>query len=123
MANVLIVDDTPDTCEILRRVIATWGHQSHCLFGGGDVLNTLRATPYDLVILDVMMPDIDGFGVLEGIRADADPTLAKTPVAMYSAMSDPLQQQRAVLSGANEWIIKGTPFQLLQQRLERFLAG
>ena len=122
MANVLIVDDTPDTCAILKRVFAHWGHASHCLYGGADVVDALRASPpFDLVVLDVMMPDVDGFRVLDAIRADADPAVANVPVAMYSAMSDPAHQERALAAGANEWIVKGTPFPLLRQRLANFL--
>ena len=74
---------------------------------------------FDLVILDVMMPGKDGFEVLKGIR-DA-PVVGATPVAMYSAINDSAAIERAIAMGANEWVVKGTLFSLLQQRLAWFL--
>ncbi len=122
MANVLIVDDVVDTCTLLKRLCARCGHATACLFEGTGVVEALRSTPFQLVLLDVMMPVMDGFAVLRAIRGDADPKVARVPVAMYSAMSDPRSMERAVAMGANEWIVKGTPFPLLHQRLDRFIG-
>lgn len=120
MATVLVVDDTQDTCDILKRLFSRCGHLVDCLLGGEHVVPAMRSIRYDLVLLDVMMPEIDGFAVLAAIRNDAQ--LRLTPVAMYSAISDPKDQRRAIDLGANEWIVKGTPFSLLRQRLECFLG-
>ena len=120
MANLLIVDDTVETCDILARLFARCGHTPACLHGGQEVVRAMRDGQFDLVLLDVMMPEMDGFAVLAGIRAEPH-ALSRTPVAMYTAISDPTQQERAIAMGANEWIVKGTPFALLRQRLERFL--
>ena len=122
MARLLIVDDTVETCDMLARLFARCGHTPACLHGGADVVATLRDAPFDLVLLDVMMPEMDGFEVLAAIRRDAAPAVARMPVAMYTALSDPAQQERALALGANEWIVKGTPFQLLRQRLDGFLS-
>src|SRR5688500_16143252 len=113
VANLLIVDDTKDTCDLLVRLFRRCGHACECMYDGVGVVDTLRDHRYDLILLDVMMPKVDGFTVLWSIRADSDPDVAKTPIAMYSAISDPAQQQRAVSMGADEWIVKGTPFELL----------
>jgi CheY-like chemotaxis protein len=122
MANLLIVDDTVETCDMLARLFARCGHNSACLYGGAEVVAAMRDTRFDLVLLDVMMPEVDGFTVLANIRAEPHP-LSRTPVAMYTAISDADQQERALALGANEWIVKGTPFQLLRQRLDGFLNG
>lgn len=123
MAKLLIVDDTKDTCDLLVRLFSRCGHDCACLYDGTSVVERLRSARHDLVLLDVMMPNLDGFAVLRAIRADADPDVARTPVAMYTAISDPAQQERAVTMGADEWVVKGTPFALLQRRLERFLGA
>jgi CheY-like chemotaxis protein len=121
MANLLIVDDTVETCRMLARLFGRCGHTSTCLYAGEHVLDLLRRSDaFDLVLLDVMMPGMDGFDVLAGIRAAPDPP-GMTPVAMYSAISDPAAIERALALGANEWIVKGTPFPLLQKRLDCFL--
>jgi CheY-like chemotaxis protein len=123
LANLLIVDDTKDTCDLLVRLFRRCGHACECLYDGADVVDAVRDKRFDLILLDVMMPQVDGFTVLSSIRADADPGVARIPIAMYSAISDPAQQQRAVSMGADEWIVKGTPFELLQRRLERFIGS
>jgi len=121
MANILIVDDVADTCAMLQRLFARCGHVASCLFEGSAVVETLRTQPFQLVLLDVMMPGMDGFAVLRAIRGDAESKVAEVPVAMYSAVSDAGAMQRALSLGADDWIVKGTPFPLLHQRLDRFL--
>ena len=121
MANILIVDDVVDTCTMLKRLFARCGHVATCLFEGAAVVESLRSQSFQLVLLDVMMPGMDGFAVLRAIRNDEEPKVATVPVAMYSAMSDPAAMRRALSLGANEWIVKGTPFPLLHERLDRFL--
>jgi CheY-like chemotaxis protein len=121
MANILIVDDVADTCAMLQRLFARCGHVASCLFEGSGVVEALWSQKFQLVLLDVMMPGMDGFAVLRAIRTHPEPKVAGVPVAMYSAISDPQAMQRALSLGANEWIVKGTPFPLLHQRLDRFL--
>jgi len=120
MARLLIVDDTFDTCDMLTRLFQRCGHSVQCVLDGAKVLPLMRTVQFDLVLLDVMMPGVDGFEVLEAIRSELP--APPIPVAMYSAISDPKEQERAIAMGANEWIIKGTPFSLLRQRLECFLG-
>jgi DNA-binding response OmpR family regulator len=122
MADLLIVDDTAETCDMLARLFSRCGHSSACLYGGADVISLMHDRRFDLVLLDVMMPGMDGFEVLAAIRGNGHDRVAKTPVAMYTAICDPAAQQRALDMGADEWIIKGTPFPLLRKRLECFLT-
>jgi CheY-like chemotaxis protein len=123
LAQILVVDDTVETCNMLQRLFNRCGHSTQCLHAGGGVLDALRAVRFDLVLLDVMMPGMDGFAVLGAIRGDGDHGVSRVPVAMYSAISDPREMERALALGANEWIIKGTPFALLQRRLESFIGA
>jgi DNA-binding response OmpR family regulator len=120
VARILIVDDTADTCALLRRLLERCGHVAKCLYGGEGVVEALRAFRFDVVLLDVMMPGVDGFQVLRAIRTDADPAVSGVPVAMYSAIDNPREIERALAMGANEWVVKGTPFALLRKRLECF---
>jgi DNA-binding response OmpR family regulator len=123
MAKLLIVDDTVEACDILGRLFARLGHDAVCVYQGSEVLAAMRGESFQLVLLDVMMPGLDGFDVLRMIRGAAEPGVARTPVAMFTALCDPALQERALAMGANEWIVKGTPFQLLHRRLECFLGG
>jgi DNA-binding response OmpR family regulator len=108
---------------LLARLFTRCGHTPVCLYNGTAVVAAMRDRPFHLVLLDVMMPEVDGFEVLRLIRAEPEPAVSRTPVAMYTAISDPAQQERGLALGANEWIVKGTPFPLLRKRLECFFGG
>jgi DNA-binding response OmpR family regulator len=120
VAHILIVDDTRETANLLGRLFGLHGHTAECLYEGAGVFDAMRAVRFDFVVLDVMMPEMDGFEVLRGIRAHGDPAVARVPVVMYSAIDNPREIDRAFAMGANQWVVKGTPFALLQKRLECF---
>lgn len=84
--------------------------------GDGEeaIAKAMELSP-DVVLLDVMMPDVDGFGVLTAIRSD--PRIARTPVVMYSALSDEKTRNRAQEAGATDYLIKGTPFAIIEERI------
>jgi DNA-binding response OmpR family regulator len=115
MANILIVDDHQDTCETLRRLFQRSGWCASCVTDGREAPCRLHEFHADVVLLDVMMPVVDGFGVLAAIRSDPD--IAKTPVVMYSALSDERTRLRAEAAGANDYLVKGTPFFELRERV------
>ena len=115
MAKILIVDDHADTCEILRRLFMRSGWEAVCVTDSLAAQGAVRATACDAVLLDVMMPDLDGFGVLSAIRSD--PQTADTPVVMYSALRDDETLWRARAAGANDYVPKGTPFGQLRERV------
>ena len=122
MADLLIIDDTPETCDLLARMFARHGHAAACLHDGGAAVAALRSHHFDLVILDVMMPGTDGFDVLTAVRGAPDDDVRHTPVVLYSAISDPDVIQRGLSLGADDWIIKGMPFPMMHKRVERFLT-
>lgn len=69
MADVLIVDDDPDTRELVTRVLTRGGHTVRCVPGGREALRALLAGTPDFVVLDVLMPGMDGITLLEVIRS------------------------------------------------------
>ena len=115
MAKILIVDDHVDTCEILRRLFQRAGWEAACVTDSTLAPSAVRDSACDAVLLDVMMPDLDGFGVLSAIRSD--PRTADTPVVMYSALRDEDTLLRALQAGANDYVPKGTPFGQLRERV------
>jgi len=99
LTDVLVVDDNADICLVLGRLLARCGFTSHCAFGGREALAFLQTTTPKLVILDYMMPDLDGLEVLRQIRADAN--INKLPVVIFSALDDPKFCDYATSVGAN----------------------
>jgi DNA-binding response OmpR family regulator len=115
MAKILIVDDQPEVCDVMQRLFKAMGWSSHCLTDPRTVHDAVRHERPDVVLLDVMMPELDGFGVLRAIRTD--PETATTPVVMYSAVNDEKTVDRALGAGADDYIVKGTPFRQIRDRV------
>jgi CheY-like chemotaxis protein len=105
MASILIVDDQADIRRVLTRLVRLAGHDAVDLPGGPEALAHLARHIPDLILLDVMMPDVDGFDVLRSVRAD--PRTARVPVIMFSAVSGEDMIERARAEGANDYWIKG----------------
>jgi DNA-binding response OmpR family regulator len=82
------------------------GHKAFSTLSGTDALRFLDSQTPDLVILDFMMPGLDGIETLQQIRLRATPSAL--PVIMYTAVSDPDFRLRAIAAGANDYFAKGT---------------
>lgn len=118
--SVLIVDDDLGTGRLLAMLIRQLGHQAEFVESGRKALEYLSSHRPDLVILDVMMPGIDGLEVLRRMRAD--PMTADLPVVMFSAMSDPQFRQTVRGMGANDyWVKASLDFRSLEERLATFM--
>jgi CheY-like chemotaxis protein len=117
MGRILIVDDEPQACQILSRLIRHLGHETAYRTGGAEALAFVESTPVDLMILDVMMPGMDGMEVLRRVRAD--PRTASTRVVMFSAVADRNFIDEAIRKGANDYWVKASfDFTQLKDRIE-----
>jgi adenylate cyclase len=112
---LLVVDDNAENRDMLARRLSRQGYEVLTAAGGRAALETLAARPLDLVLLDVMMPDLDGYAVLQ--RLKADPTLRDIPVLMISALDELDSVVRCIQLGAEDYLSK--PFEpvLLQARI------
>ena len=105
MHTILVVDDAPDACLILAKLLTKMGDKALCVGSGQLALDSLQLHIPSLVILDVMMPDMDGMEVLRRIRGE--PRTANLPVVMFSAIDDPAYPAYAKSKGANDFWVKG----------------
>lgn len=105
MGKILIVDDNLDAAEPLARLFGFFGHSAQCVDGGEAALAVLAQSPPDLMLLDVMMPGMDGMEVLRRVRAES--RWAALPVIMFSAVSDEAYRSHALSHGANDYWVKG----------------
>jgi CheY-like chemotaxis protein len=122
MALVLIVDDQVDACKPLALLLRHLGHTGVCVYSGEEALSFLRERLPDLMILDVMMPGMDGMEVLRHVRSDA--LMAQLPVILFSAVSDPAFREHALSKGASEyWVKASIGFDELKERLSAHLVN
>jgi two-component system alkaline phosphatase synthesis response regulator PhoP len=117
MANVLIIEDNPDLAFGLVNNLEIEGHHVELVEDGALGLERARAAPPDLVILDLMLPGLNGYGVLKGLR-DAG---LQTPVLILSARGEEADKVRGFRYGADDYVTK--PFSLLEMlgRVEALL--
>lgn len=115
--TILAVDDEHDITDMLTLLLESEGYRVLTASGGAEALALLEKDVPDLILLDIMMPDVDGHQVCQGVRARRE--LAKVPVMMLTAKNDIAHIAQAVDDGADGFIVK--PFEVDQfLRLVRF---
>jgi len=118
-AHLLVVDDVEDNRAVLERRLRRQGHTVEAASGGLAALERLGKEKFDLVLLDVLMPDLDGLAVLE--RMKADPGLRDIPVIMISALDDVASVVRCIERGAEDHLTKPFDPVLLRARISACL--
>jgi class 3 adenylate cyclase len=113
--TILVVDDNTDNREILARRLAREGYRIHAAAGGLEALQILRRETIELVLLDVMMPQIDGYEVLRRLKADE--ALRDIPVLMISALDEIESVVRCIELGADDYLTKPFNAVLLRARI------
>lgn len=117
MTHILVIDDDPAVTSVLRRGLSYEGYTVTTAADGSAGLAAARQTPPDLVVLDIMMPGIDGLEVLRRLRA-ADATL---PVLMLTARDTPADQVQGLETGADDYMVKPFSFEVLLAHIHALL--
>jgi DNA-binding response OmpR family regulator len=115
-AKVLVVDDDPDIRQLVRELLERAGYQVSQASDGRDGLRALYETRPDLVLLDVNMPELDGWETLARIR-----DLSEAPVIMLTARTGELEKVRGLKAGADDYVTKPFGRQELLARVEALL--
>lgn len=106
MSTVLVVDDEADIRELLRLNLELDGHTVFTAADGAEALELAVGEHPDVVVLDVMMPEKDGWEVLGEMKASIDPVIAEIPVIMLTARADDLDRIRGSIEGAIRYLTK-----------------
>jgi diguanylate cyclase (GGDEF)-like protein len=106
--NILVVDDIPDNLRVLSAALMERGYQVRCAKNGAMALLTAKKEPPHLILLDIKMPDMDGYQVCEQLKADE--ATRHIPVIFLSAFGDVLDKVKAFSLGGADYITK--PFQI-----------
>ena len=117
---ILTVDDEPDVLELIRFHLSHAGWEVITATSGRTALETIRARHPDLVLLDLMLPDIDGFGVCEILRRQ--PATATLPIIIVSAWSTTDSRDLGLQLGALDYLTKPFSPKTLVERVQRLLS-
>jgi two-component system alkaline phosphatase synthesis response regulator PhoP len=104
VARIVVVEDNPDIAELITHYLQRAGHVTDHLASGGEVLRHARASAPDLIVLDVMLPGMDGLEVCQGLRSD--PGTAAIPIIMLTARGEEPDRVRGLELGADDYVTK-----------------
>jgi len=115
--KVLVIDDDRDTCDLVSAMLEKEGYQVLTSTQPQIALRLLKHESVDLIILDIMMPDLDGLTLLESLRRES-----AAPILMLTALSDPRVMQQCYTLGASDYLVKPFASSQLAERIRRLTA-
>ena len=104
MPRILVVEDDPDISELIAHYLTRAGHDVDRLAHGGEAPRRVRESPPDLVVLDLMLPGLDGLMVCQALRAD--PATAAIPIIMLTARGEETDRVTGLELGADDYVTK-----------------
>jgi two-component system response regulator MprA len=115
-SRVLVVEDDAALAATLQRVLAMEGYDVDVAGDGGEGLRRAQKQPFDLVVLDVLLPGLDGIAVCKRLRATA-----ATPILLLTALGGTEQRVRGLDSGADDYLVKPFAYEELLARVRALL--
>ena len=119
MKKVLIIDDDVQATSLLAKVLTISGYDATPVNISATALDTSKNILPDLILLDLMMPDPNGFEVCKMLRAES--IFADTPIVIISALDDSASKQTAYDAGATDYMVKPLHMDILTQLIESLL--
>lgn len=119
IAKILAVDDEPELTDLIFYHLVRAGHKVSTAANGWEAIHAVRASRPDIILLDLMLPDLDGFGVCEILRRD--PATATIPIIIVSAWASDDSRNLGLELGALDYITKPFSPQELVERVNCLL--
>lgn len=120
MAKVLVVDDEPNIVLSLEFLMQQAGFEVETAVDGASALAKVEAAPPDLILLDISLPGISGFDVLEQLRQE--PRHAKLPIIMLTAHGREVEKEKGLALGADDYVTKPFSTQDLVEKVKVLLT-
>ncbi|MDX1464288.1 MAG: response regulator [Halomonas sp.] len=120
MAKVLVVDDEPNIVLSLEFLMQQAGFEVDTAEDGESALSRIAEAAPDLLLLDISLPGISGFDVLERLRAD--PAHARLPIVMLTAHGREVEREKGLALGADDYVTKPFSTQALVEKVKTLLA-
>jgi two-component system phosphate regulon response regulator PhoB len=118
-AHILVIDDEPDILELIRYNLAKQGYEVTCVPSGAEALTKLRWQHPDLVVLDLMLPDVDGLDVCKTMKRDTQ--MAHIPIIMLTARGEEVDVVTGLELGADDYLTKPFSPRVLLARIKAVL--
>lgn len=118
--TIVIVDDEPRTVDMFVSFLSMKGYTVHGAYGGEEGVAVVQMEQPALLLLDLMMPDMDGFQVCRELRAQ--PAFAALPIVIVSARTDEQAKADALAAGATSYVTKPVRFPELLTVIEQYLG-
>jgi putative two-component system response regulator len=118
-STILIADDEPNVRDVIKLMLAEEGHRLIFAENGAEAFEKAYELVPDLILLDVMMPKMDGYEVCRRLRSE--PTIAQVPIIMITALGDTASRIRGINSGADDFISKPFDFAELTAKIRNII--
>ena len=118
--KILAVDDDAGICDLFEKGLPPLGYDVVCASSGKQCRTALEGEAPDLILMDIMMPDVDGITLTQEIRSN--PKTSHIPILIVSGLSDAGTLEDALLYGAVDYIVKPLDFAILKMKIERIFA-
>ena len=112
--KIIVIDDDTAVTELLSVLLKTHGFDVWATNNSTEGLNMIRAQEFDLVILDLMMPEMDGWEICKEVRS-----FSQVPIIVLSALNDPSMVASVLDAGADDYLTKPTPSRILVAHINR----
>ncbi len=120
LGNILVVDDTPENLRLLSTMLTQRGYAPRCVINGQMALRACNSNPPDLILLDIMMPEMNGYEVCQRLKSEAK--TSEIPVIFISAKDEVFDKINAFAVGAVDYISKPFQFEEVLARIESHLS-
>ena len=121
LKKVMIIEDEPDAAELFAEMMRLNGFRVIKTYSSTPAMSIIREEKPDLILLDIMMPEISGIEILHLVRSD--PVLALIPVVVISARATPTDVQTGLDAGASIYLTKPVGYMDLKNAVDRLLQG
>lgn len=112
--KIIVIDDDTAVTDLMSVLLKTHGFEVRATNNSVEGLNLIREQEFDLVILDLMMPEMDGWEVCKEVR-----TFSQVPIIVLSALNDPSMVASVLDAGADDYLTKPTPSRVLVAHINR----
>ncbi len=120
--TIIYIEDNPFNMQLVQRAVNARGYQFLYATNGAEGLALIESHQPQLILLDINLPDIDGYEIARRLRSHPNEELAKTPILAITANALPGDVKKVMASGCNDYMPKPINIRDLWARLDRFLA-